>query len=156
MLNILLSPNIICYYLNNNEIIRKNCQLFKQIFLFNLPDLCSFFELNNILPEDYFVIWNKTIFSKCFNIDIVMRIWDIYMIEGPRAIFEASCALLCILYREIMEAEDKDSILDILLHSQEKELNEEKIIQTMSKVKFPMWIKDEVKKMGEYLLPLEY
>ena len=156
LLNILLSPNIICYYLNNNEIIRKNCQLFKQIFLFNLPDLCSFFELNNILPEDYFVIWNKTIFSKCFNIDIVMRIWDIYMIEGPRAIFEASCALLCILYREIMEAEDKDSILDILLHSQEKELNEEKIIENMSKVKFPMWIKDEVKKMGEFLLPLEY
>ena len=156
LLNILLSPNIICYYLNNNEIIRKNCQLFKQIFLFNLPDLCSFFELNNILPEDYFVIWNKTIFSKCFNIDIVMRIWDIYMIEGPRAIFEASCALLYVLYREIMEADDKDSILDILLHSQEKELNEEKIIQTMSKIKFPMWIKDEVKKMGEYLLPLEY
>ena len=28
-----------------------------------------------------------------------------------------------------MKAEDKDSILDILLHSQEKELNEEKILK---------------------------
>ena len=51
-----------------------------------------------------------------------------------------------------MKDEDKDSILDILL-----QLNEEKIIENMSKaVKFPMWIKDEVKKMREYLLPLEY
>ena len=55
-----------------------------------------------------------------------------------------------------MKAEDKDSILDILLHSQEKELNEEKIVEKMSRVQFPLWIKDEVKKMGQYLLPFDY
>ena len=156
ILNILLNPNIICYYINNDELIKKNCQIFKQIFLFNLPELCSFFELNNILPEEYFIIWNKTIFAKCFNIDVVMRIWDIYMIEGPRAIFEASCALLCVLYNDLMAVDDKHSILNILLNSEEKELNEEKIVEKMSKVQFPLWIKDEVKKMGQYLLPFDY
>ena len=156
LLNILLNPNIICYYLNDNEKIQKNCQIFKQIFLFNLPDLCSFFEINNILPEDYFVIWNKTLFSKSFNIDIIMRIWDIYFIEGPRAIFEASISLLSELNNELMEADDKENILNILLNHDDKELNEEKIIEKMNKVKFPVWIQDEIKKMGEYLLPMNY
>ena len=156
LLNILLNPNIICYYLNDNEKIQKNCQIFKQIFLFNLPDLCSFFEINNILPEDYFVIWNKTLFSKSFNIDIIMRIWDIYFIEGPRAIFEASISLLSELNNELMEADDKENILNILLNHDDKELNEEKIIEKMNKVKFPIWIQDEIKKMGEYLLPMNY
>ena len=156
LLNILLNPNIICYYLNDNEKIQKNCQIFKQIFLFNLPDLCSFFEINNILPEDYFVIWNKTLFSKSFNIDIIMRIWDIYFIEGPRAIFEASISLLSELNNELMEADDKENILNILLNHDDKELDEEKIIEKMNKVKFPIWIQDEIKKMGEYLLPMNY
>ena len=156
LLNILLNPNIICYYLNDNEKIQKNYQIFKQIFLFNLPDLCSFFEINNILPEDYFVIWNKTLFSKSFNIDIIMRIWDIYFIEGPRAIFEASISLLSELNNELMEADDKENILNILLNHDDKELDEEKIIEKMNKVKFPIWIQDEIKKMGEYLLPMNY
>ena len=78
------------------------------------------------------------------------------MIEGPRAIFEASCALLCVLYNDLMAVDDKHSILNILLNSEEKELNDEKIVEKMSKVQFPLWIKDEVKKMGQYLLPFDY
>ena len=55
-----------------------------------------------------------------------------------------------------MAVDDKHSILNILLNSEEKELNDEKIVEKMSKVQFPLWIKDEVKKMGQYLLPFDY
>jgi hypothetical protein len=155
-MNIILSPNILPFYLLDEKNIKKRLDLFYDIFKINLPELFDHFKEKEIMPEHYLLEWFMTLYTRNVYIDLSFRIWDIYMIEGPRAIFEASCALLCILYREIMEAEDKDSILDILLHSQEKELNEEKIIENMSKVKFPMWIKDEVKKMGEFLLPLEY
>ena len=68
--------------------------IFKQIFIHNLPELCEYFESINLLPEHYFIEWNMTLFSKSLNIDIVARIWDIYMIEGIRGIYQAGIGMI--------------------------------------------------------------
>ena len=49
-----------------------------------------------------------------------------------------------------MKAEDKDSILDILLHSQEKELNEEKILKIWEKLSFLFGLRMRLKKWESF------
>jgi hypothetical protein len=155
---------LIIYYLenkdNNKELINMREIFFKQIFYLNLPDLCSHFELNEIQPKNYFHIWNKTLFSKCFNVDLVMRIIDVYVIEGEIAIFKAAIAILKELENELLNIEGKEEILNILINNCDcngnciVNINEEKVIKNMNNVKFHKWIKDEIKTISETLVPV--
>jgi len=80
LMNITLSFNIIPFYRFDEHQIRKRLQIFKQIFFYNLPELCDHFESLDLLPESYLVEWSMTLFSKNLNIDLVARIWDVYMV----------------------------------------------------------------------------
>ena len=93
LMNITLSHNIIPFYRFDEHQIRKRLQIFKQIFYHNLPELCDHFENLDILPEHYLIEWSMTLFSKNLNIDISARIWDIYMIEGINAIYQAAIGI---------------------------------------------------------------
>ena len=123
--------------------------IFKQLFLVNLPELCSHFELLNILPEDYFDEWSATMFSKNFNIDIVMKIWDLYVVFGEKMIFYGGINLLKELQNDLMNCEDKEEALDILLNNEEKELNSDNVINGIFNVKVPDWILNELKSIND-------
>ena len=123
--------------------------IFKQLFLVNLPELCSQLELLNILPEDYYDEWSATMFSKNFNIDLVMKIWDLYVVFGEKMIFYGAINLLKELQSDLMDCEDKEEALDILLNNQEKELNSDNVINGIFNVKVPDWILDELKNINE-------
>lgn len=43
-----------------------------------------------------------TIFTKNLNIDVAARIWDLYMIEGIKALFQTSIAILMINKSNLM------------------------------------------------------
>ena len=178
-MNLILNPNIIIYYLsgnkdenimeygysdtptgdenNNNKnkkipsIVEKNLRrvIFKQLLFHNLPDLCSNLELINVLPEDYFDEWNKTIFCKNFNIDISTKIWDLFVVQGEKIIFDAGIAIMKELEEELNNCEEKEEALNILLNSQMKEINEINILKNMQKVEYPDWIQSEVQAMTE-------
>jgi hypothetical protein len=106
-----------------------------------------------VQPKEYFNVWNKTLFTKSFNVDLVARIIDVYVIEGEIAVFKAAIAILKELQSEIINVENKDEILKILLdnHSQ---INENNVIKNMNNVKFQKWIKDEIKSISENLVPV--
>ena len=123
--------------------------IFKQLFLVNLPELCSHLELLNILPEDYFDEWSATMFSKNFNIDIVMKIWDLYVVFGEKMIFYGGINLLKELQNDLMNCEEKEEALDILLNNEEKELNSDNVINGIFNVKVPDWILNELKSIND-------
>jgi hypothetical protein len=94
LMNITLNTNIIPFYRFDEHHIRKRLQIFKQIFYTNLPELCDHFENLDILPEHYLIEWIMTLFSRNLNIDLSARIWDVYMIEGIKAVYQASIGIL--------------------------------------------------------------
>ena len=127
--------------------------IFKQIFYSNLPELCELFEMNDILPEKYFIDWNMTLFAKSFNVDLVTRIWDLYLIEGVKVIYSASIAILKFYQNAFMEM-DEDEILERLTNSSEKHLEENEIniiINNIDEVMYPQWVVTEIKKIQSAL-----
>ena len=123
--------------------------IFKQLIFVNLPELCTHLELLNVLPEDYFDEWSATMFSKNFNIDLVMKIWDLYVIFGEKMIFYGAVNLLKELQNDLMNCEDKEEALDILLKNEEKELNCDNVINGIFNVKVPDWILNELKTIND-------
>ena len=141
------------------SIVEKNLRrvIFKQLLFHNLPELCSNLELLNVLPEDYFDEWNQTIFSKNFNVDISMKIWDLFVVQGEKIIFDAGIALMKELEEELNNCEEKEEALDILLNSQMREINENNIMNNMQKVEYPDWIQSEVQNMTEEtIIPITF
>ena len=190
-MNLILNPNLIIYYLNNDKeedimeygytdtpgrdddssnaennkgkkipsIVEKNLRrvIFKQLLFHNLPDLCSHLELISVLPEDYFDEWNETIFCKNFNIDIAMKIWDLFVVQGEKIIFDAGIALMKELQNDLLDCEEKEEILDILLNSQMREINEERVLNEIQNVQYPEWIQSEVQNMNEEtVIPISF
>ena len=133
------------------SIVEKNLRrvIFKQLLFHNLPDLCSNLELINVLPEDYFDEWNQTIFCKNFNIDISMKIWDLFVVQGEKIIFDAGIAIMKELEDDLNNCEEKEEALEILLNSQLREINENNIMKNIQKVEYPDWIQTEVLSMTE-------
>ena len=46
---------------------------------------------------------------------------------------------------DFLNCEEKEEALNILLNSQEREINEKNILDNILKVNYPEWIKDELK-----------
>ena len=141
------------------SIVEKNLRrvLFKQLLFHNLPDLCSHLELLNILPEDYFDEWNETIFCKNFNIDIAMKIWDLFVVQGEKIIFDAGIALMKELQEDLFNCEEKEEVLDILLNSQMRGINEANVMKEIQKVEYPDWIQTEIQNMTEEtVIPISF
>ena len=141
------------------SIVEKNLRrvIFKQLLFHNLPDLCSNLELINVLPEDYFDEWNQTIFCKNFNIDISMKIWDLFVVQGEKIIFDAGIAIMKELEEDLNNCEEKEEALDILLNSQMREINENNIMKNIQKVEYPDWIQTEVLAMTEdTVIPINF
>lgn len=95
-----LNHNIISFYRFDELQIQKRLQIFKQIFYYNLPILCEHFDCQDILPEQYLIEWIMTLFSKNLNIDLAARIWDIYMLEGINAIYQAAIGKIILKFSD--------------------------------------------------------
>ena len=78
-----------------------------------------------------------------------MKIWDLFVVQGEKIIFDAGIAIMKELEEELNNCEEKEEALDILLNSQLKEINENNIINNMQKVEYPDWIQSEVLNMTE-------
>lgn len=78
--------------------VRKTMQLYKQVFAYNLPDLCEHFELENIQPRQYLFEWFMTLFTRIFRgVRVTTKLWDLYLLEGVTVLFQCAIALLRIL-----------------------------------------------------------
>ena len=153
MMNLILDPAILPFYKFDQKGIKTRLLLFKHIFYFNLPELCEYFDFIQIKPEHYFLNWNMTLFSHCVNIDIAMRIWDVYMIEGLKSIYAAAIVFLSHFEKKFLNM-DFSEILNQINSIKLINFDEDSIIQGMKNVKFPDWIELEIIKLNDESIPL--
>ena len=72
-----------------------------------------------MLPKLYAIAtqWFPTLFTVYFPIDLVVRIWDMYIIEGRKTLFRVALALFKINEKEILEEECEDMIFLKVQHA---------------------------------------
>ena len=70
-----------------------------------MPAMFKKFNEMGYVPQIYASQWFLTLFSIYFPFDTVVRIWDIYLVEGRKTLFRIALAILKINEKELMEAE---------------------------------------------------
>jgi hypothetical protein len=111
--NLMTKYPIMPFYSFNDVLVRKIMQLYKQVFAYNLPELCEHFELENIQPKVYLYEWFMTLFTRAFDLRIVTRVWDFYFLDGIFVLFQTAIAILRMLEDKMID-EEFDEILPIL------------------------------------------
>lgn len=151
-MNIILSPNILPFYLLDEENIKKRLDLFNDIFKINLPDLFDHFKEIDILPEHYLLEWFMTLYTRKIYIDLAFRIWDIYMIEGIICLYKCAIVIFSIHQKEYLQMEFAD-VMNHWKNLETYKYNEDKFIKSMNEVKFNDKIMDKIHQLNEeYLL----
>lgn len=63
------------------------------------------------MPQMYASQWFLTCFTVSFEIEVVVRIWDVFLVEGRKTIFRVGLAILKIMEKRIMAGELGDMFL---------------------------------------------
>lgn len=147
--NIVCNSILIPFYVNDEKEIKRRVGLYRQVFYMNLPELCEYLEIAGAVPEKYFVLWYKALFSGSFYIDLVMRIWDIYVVEGIKAVYTAAVALMKVMEKELMEEIEEEDIVGFLnVGMKERKVDEEMVVKYMKEVNVPQWVEEEIKEIN--------
>ena len=70
-----------------------------------MPAMFKKFNEMAYVPQIYASQWFLTLFSIYFPFETVVRVWDIYLVEGRKTLFRIALAILKINEKELMEAE---------------------------------------------------
>ena len=153
LMNLVLNPALLPFYKMENESIQQRLKLFKQVFYYNLPELCGYFDELGLLPENYFLSWNMTMFTKDVKLELANRIWDVFMIEGVKAIYSAAIVFLSHFEEKLMKMDFAD-IMTCIGNIKNINFDEDLVIEAMKKVKIPDWVQAEIDKLNNENIPI--
>ena len=153
LMNITLNPNILPFYRLEEKGIKQRLEIFNEIFMCNLPKLFEHFNCLDVLPEHYLIEWMMTLFTRNLHIDLTVRIWDVYMIEGIKCLYKAAIVILVHFEKKFLEM-DFDDILTNLKNIQEMKMNQDTFVDSMRNVKFTDKILHKIQRLNEDYIPI--
>ena len=150
-MNIILNHNILPFYRLDEINIKKRLYLFSEIFKLNLPKLFLHFQENEVFPEHYLLEWFMTLFTRNLNIELALRIWDIYMIEGIFALYKSSIVIFILDEKKLMNM-DFVEIMNFLKNLDKNNYDEDKFIEELNNVKLNEKIINKIYQLNEEYL----
>jgi len=91
--NMINSSHLLPFYLMDTDeidfVVRTIDNLLKEC----LPALHKHFHEHNIVLSVFILDWFMTLFSKSFPLDIVVRIWDLYFMEGEVTLYKTTIGI---------------------------------------------------------------
>lgn len=76
-----------------------------------------------------------TIFSNSFPIPTVLRIWDSFILEGPKIVFRVIIAFLRLNEEEILKCNDSNTLSDLMRNSEANMVDQEKLMKSAFSIK---------------------
>lgn len=70
-----------------------------------MPKLYTHMIGAGFMPQMYASQWFLTCYAIYFEMDVVVRIWDVYLVEGRKTIFRVGLAILKLLEKRLLTGE---------------------------------------------------
>eukprot|EP01091_Cochliopodium_minus_P000475 TRINITY_DN1043_c1_g1_i1.p1 TRINITY_DN1043_c1_g1~~TRINITY_DN1043_c1_g1_i1.p1 ORF type:complete len:394 (-),score=122.33 TRINITY_DN1043_c1_g1_i1:99-1280(-) len=143
----MLSQNIFNAFFTFNMVkIRKYCLIYEDLIRSYLPDVHKQFEELQVKSDMYLIDWVMTIFTKSLPLEIVGRIWDIYLFDGDIVIFRV--ALTVLAYRkEFLASGEFGEILKYLNRPSSFQLDENTFFEILQNYRFsPVYLREAYSK----------
>lgn len=100
-----------------------------------MPKLFNHLRQIYFMPQMYASRWFMTLFSDYFPIEVVVRILDIYVVEGRKILFRIALAIFKLLERDLMGAEDCERPI-FLIKNLPQAVDLDRLLQTAHSFRF--------------------
>ena len=94
-----------------------------------------------------------TMFTKDVKLELANRIWDVFMIEGIKAIYSAAIVFLSHFEVKLMKMDFAD-IMTCIGNIKNINFDEDMVIEAMKKIKIPDWVQVEIDKLNNENIPI--
>lgn len=98
-------------YLEGLPLLHQYFFQFEMLVREHLPQLANHFEEQMITPAMYASSWFMTAFSADLPLPLVVRIWDVFLCEGMRAVFGVGLALLKLFQDDLLKLHFENLLL---------------------------------------------
>ena len=105
--NLICNNDIIKFYIDDEAYIIKSLNFFTNIVKKNLPQIHKHFKNLEISYDLFFISWITELFSSTLNLKLLLRIIDLYLLDGEYILYQVGITILAI---------QEDDILDLTIN----------------------------------------
>ena len=105
--NLICNSDIIKFYIGDEDYIIKNVVFFNDLVKKYLPKIHEHFTNLEIEHELYFIPWITEIFSSSMSYKLLLRVLDLYLINGEYILFQIGLSILAV---------QEDDLLDLAIN----------------------------------------
>jgi Rab-GTPase-TBC domain len=95
-----------------------------------MPALHAHFKLHAVEPEMYMINWVMSLYCGALPLDLVSRIWDVYVLDGDVAIFRAALGILKLLMPRLLSM-NFEGIAYLLSHVPGEEIGGDALLRAI-------------------------
>jgi len=111
-------------------------KVFHSLLKLHVPRVAKHLQQHSIDPSMYCVQWLVCIFAYTFRRDIVMRIWDVFFVEGSAFLFRVGLGLMHLLRDDILDIDSEEGLIIALEKVAMRVDDPDEILQAASLDKF--------------------
>ncbi len=111
-------------------------KVFHSLLKLHVPRVAKHLQQHSIDPSMYCVQWLVCIFAYTFRRDIVMRIWDVFFVEGSAFLFRVGLGLMHLLRDDILDIDSEEGLIVALEKVAMRVDDPDEVLQAASLDKF--------------------
>ena len=133
--NLLSSPFFHCFLKMNEQHTQLRYRFFLDLLHAHAPALSFHLSSIGVTPDLFLLEWCMTLYCKRLKLDVVGRVWDMYVVEGELAVYRVGVGLLCAIDGSEGKLQ-KGEMGDVLkrLGRDGMEIEEERLMAEVAKV----------------------
>ena len=111
---------------------RPYLDTFNALLAEHVPLVAARLQEVNITAGMFLVEWLLTMYSKCMPLDMAMRVWDLFFLEGELFLFRTGMGILK-MYGDVIVSQSFDETAHLLTHLP-ADLNEHVLFQSIASI----------------------
>lgn len=113
------------------------------------PDLSRHLNAEGVSPQLYLMEWCMTVFCKRLKLDVVGRVWDLYLLSGESVVYRAAVGVMRALKPQIAFA-PFDRIMKTL-NAVPIDVGEEELMRAMQDVQLSAALKQRLRAINPFI-----
>lgn len=116
-------PEVKCYLLVHDKFVEEE-----------MPTLFTHFKTHGIDSDLYMINWVMSLYCRALRLDLVTRIWDLYVLDGDIAIFRSALGILRLFMNQLL-AMKFEEMAYFLSHIPSEQINADELLQSIRSVR---------------------
>ena len=100
--NLICKSSILQYFLKNEDFINTRVQFFDDLLKNRINQVREHFNKLDISNELFLVFWFESAFTQTLNFKILLRIFDLYLLNGEKILFQVGLNIIKIQEEELL------------------------------------------------------